>query len=72
MLLTVTWPAKRPSTSIANGMPETLAGVPVASAPTRVRNVAGRSLPPGGTVASHGSSHAALRRRTARQARASR
>ena len=36
------------------------------------RDVAGRSLPPGGTVASHGTSQAALRRRTARQARASR
>ena len=70
MLLTVTWPANRPSTSIAKGYV-----VPAracrCSRRTSCRNVDGRASPPGGTVASHGTSQAALRCRASRQARAS-
>ena len=51
MLLTVTWPANRPSTSIANGsvVPWRAAR---ASRRTRVRKVTGRGGEPGGAVAS--------------------
>src|SRR4051794_38754475 len=71
MLDTVTWPAKRPSTSIAKGY-----AVPCRAALrsrfTSERNVVGRASPPGGTVASHGRSQAALRWRAARHSAASR
>src|SRR5688572_19146873 len=70
MLLTLTWPAKRPSTSTTNGyvVPRRAARF---SLRTRAGNVVGRASPPGGTVASQGESQVALRRRASRQARAS-
>ena len=71
MLLTVICPANRPSTSIANGYVAP-ARACLCSRRTSDRNVVGRAAGPGGTVASHGRSQAALRRRASRQARASR
>ena len=70
MLLTVTWPANLSSTSIANGIVAP-AFADRSSRRTSERNVAGRSAPPGGTVASHGRSHSAFALRAALQARAS-
>src|SRR4051794_4737106 len=70
MLDTVTWPTKRPATSMARGY-----AVPCRAARrsrrTSARNVVGRRSPPGGTVASHGRSQAALRWRAARHPAAS-
>src|SRR5690349_13509020 len=67
MLLTVTWPAKPPSTSIANGNV-----APCRDWRERRRTsclkLVGLASPPGGTVASHGTSHAAFRWRARRQA----
>ena len=66
MLLTVTWPANRPPTSIANGS-VTPARACLSSRRTSWRKRVGRASPPGGTVASHGTSQAALRCRARRQ-----
>src|SRR5690349_14367651 len=70
MLLTLTWPAKTPSTSTTKGyvVPSLAAFF---SRRTRARNVVGRASPPGGTVASQGESQIRLRLRTSRQAEAS-
>ena len=65
MLLTVSWPANRPSTSTANGQRRARPRLPVAAAATSCGSVVGRASPPGGTVASHGTSQAALRCRAA-------
>src|SRR4051812_11118610 len=70
MLLTVTCPANRPSTSIANGYVVPWRAC-FASRRTSDLKLAGRASPPGGTVASHGTSQAALRCRARRQASAS-
>jgi len=61
----------RRSLALANGIPSPWRAL-LWSRATSPRNDAGRSVPPGGTVASHCCNHVALRRRTARQARASR
>src|SRR3954453_10270857 len=67
MLLTVTWPANRPSTSTANGNVAPCRAC-FDSLRTSCLKLVGRASPPGGTVASHGTSHAALRCRARRQA----
>src|SRR3954447_21982764 len=67
MLLTVTWPANRPSTSPANGNVAPWRAC-FESRRTSCLKLVGRASPPGGTVASHGTSHAALRCRARRHA----
>src|SRR3954471_13087095 len=67
MLLTVTWPANRPSTSTANGKVWPWRACRD-SRRTSCLKLVGRASPPGGTVASHGTSQAALRCRARRQA----
>src|SRR5690349_10906779 len=63
-LLTVTWPAKRPPTSMTNGRHwPSLAWWSRDRVTTRYDD--GRGAAPGGTVASHGRSHSWLRARTA-------
>ena len=61
MLLTVTCPAKWPSTSIAKGYVVPSPGLPVAAAAPASGTTPGAPSEPGGTVASHGRSQAALR-----------
>src|SRR4051794_11408745 len=67
MLLTVTWPANRPSTSIANGYVVPCRAC-LASRRTSCLKLVGRASPPGGTVASQCTSQAALRWRARRHA----
>src|SRR3954466_5798036 len=67
MLLTVTWPAKCPSTSTANGEVWPCRAC-FESRRTSCLKLVGRASPPGGTVASQGTSQAALRCRARRQA----
>ena len=70
MLLTVSWPAKEPSTSTAKGY-VVPARAALRSRLTRARKVLVRGSAPGGTVASQRTSQAALRCRAERQAAAS-
>src|SRR4051812_26996055 len=67
MLLTVTWPANRPSTSTAKGNVSPCRAC-LDNRRTSCLKLVGRASPPGGTVASQGTSQAAFRCRARRHA----